>query len=106
MTSRPLGICRWSSKGCFMSLIGGGMSGIKRLTVATLIAASVMELFVGGPSQVKAAMTQAPTLNSPPSASILATYGPSLQWTLPPGSTQYQLQVVPFGNDGPGVNII
>ena len=86
------------------------MLGMRRLALAILPAASLsIGVLFGGLSGVtyaNAAMTQSPTLNSPSSASTLSTFGPTLQWTLPRGSTQYQLQVVPSGNDGPGVNII
>src|SRR5438876_1002331 len=30
----------------------------------------------------------------------------TLTWDLPPGATQYHIQVIPFNNDGPGINLI
>jgi len=53
-----------------------------------------------------AAITQAPVLGAPSGGEQLTSFGPTLQWTLPSGSTQYHLQVIPFGNDGPGINVI
>lgn len=36
----------------------------------------------------------------------LPTMSAKLTWQLPPGATQYHLQVVPANNDGPGINLI
>lgn len=47
-----------------------------------------------------------PGLAGPPNGSTLTGLGADLNWTLPPGSTQYQLQVLPANNDGPGINLI
>jgi hypothetical protein len=67
------------------------------LSLAALVAATPLAL---------AAITQAPVLGAPSGGEQLTSFGPTLQWTLPSGSTQYHLQVIPFGNDGPGVNVI
>ena len=79
----------------------------KRLvaTAATLTI-SAGALAAGTPLAI-AAITQAPVLGAPSGGEQLTSFGPTtLQWTLPPSSTQYQLQVTPYGNDGPGVNLI
>jgi len=47
-----------------------------------------------------------PVLNGPMSGETLATLGATLAWTNPPGTVQYQIQVAPFNNDGPGVNLL
>ena len=47
-----------------------------------------------------------PTLTSPAEGSTLAGFGVTLSWVNPPGTTQYQLQLIPANNDGPGVNIV
>ncbi len=46
-----------------------------------------------------------PVLTGPADKSV-QSLGPLLQWTNPAGTTQYQIQVIPFGNDGPGINLI
>jgi len=43
---------------------------------------------------------------APPSGTTLNSFGVTLTWTNPPGTTQYHLQVVPFNGDGPGVNVV
>ncbi len=40
-----------------------------------------------------------PVLTQPP-------MGPLLQWTQPPGTTWFQVQVIPFNEDGPGINLV
>jgi len=47
-----------------------------------------------------------PAVTLPAESASLAGFGTTLTWNLPSGSTQYHLQVTPFNNDGPGVNII
>ncbi|MCX6024422.1 MAG: hypothetical protein NTZ05_22370 [Chloroflexi bacterium] len=49
----------------------------------------------------------APSQPTPPDGARLGGMGPvTLQWNLPSGATQYQLQVTPFSGDGPGINLI
>lgn len=49
----------------------------------------------------------APALGSPPDGTQFQTMtAVTLTWELPPGTTQYQIQVIPFNNDGPGINLI
>ena len=50
--------------------------------------------------------TAGPTLVSPASGVVLSGLGTTLAWSNPFGALQYQLQVVPFNNDGPGINLI
>lgn len=71
---------------------------------ATTIGLSLAALAAATPLAL-AAITQAPVLGAPSGGEQITSFGPTLQWTLPSGSTQYHLQVIPFGNDGPGVNV-
>ncbi len=43
---------------------------------------------------------------NPPSGTALTSMGTTLEWNLPIDATQYQIQVVPFNNDGPAINLI
>lgn len=52
------------------------------------------------------ASTAAPGLTAPAEGARLESFGPALTWTNGPGTTQVHLQVVPFNNDGPGVNVL
>jgi len=45
-------------------------------------------------------------LTGPDVSTVSSDYAPLLTWNLPPGTTQYQLQVIPANNDGPGINLI
>lgn len=47
-----------------------------------------------------------PNLSSPPNGIRLSNFGTNLTWQLPRDATQYQLQLTPSGNAGPGVNVI
>ncbi|MEK7216986.1 MAG: hypothetical protein AAB289_15475, partial [Chloroflexota bacterium] len=61
---------------------------------------------VSGRVRRVAAMT-APVPFGPGNGVPLPSVGPvSFLWQLPAGATQYQLQVIPFNGDGPGVNVI
>jgi len=42
----------------------------------------------------------------PPAGAVLDSFTVTMNWNNPPGTTQYQLQVVPFNGDGPGVDIV
>ncbi len=46
-----------------------------------------------------------PTLTQPPWGDA-SSMGPLLQWTQPPGTTWFQVQVIPFNNDGIGIDLI
>ena len=47
----------------------------------------------------------APTLAGPADGAALPSFGPTLTWANPAGTTQYHLQVIPANNDGPGVDV-
>ena len=61
---------------------------------------------IARPSTALAAISTAPQLVAPSDGSTVSTFGPTLQWSNPAGTTQYHLQVIPVNNDGPGVNLI
>ena len=46
-----------------------------------------------------------PMLTQPPPGDA-SSMGPLLQWTQPPGTTWFQVQVIPFNEDGPGINLV
>ncbi|MBI2886110.1 MAG: hypothetical protein HYY02_02755 [Chloroflexi bacterium] len=47
-----------------------------------------------------------PAITEPADGVVLPTLSAQLSWTNPAGATQYQIQVIPFNNDGPGINLI
>ncbi|MEK7214616.1 MAG: hypothetical protein AAB289_03380, partial [Chloroflexota bacterium] len=47
-----------------------------------------------------------PNLMGPTEGAQLTGLSTQLTWTNPSGTTQYQIQVTPFGADGPGINLI
>ena len=46
------------------------------------------------------------SLSAPPDGYISFDLAPLLVWTPPESATQYHIQLVPFKNDGPGINLI
>ena len=46
-----------------------------------------------------------PVLRQPPMGDA-SSMGPLLQWTQPPETTWFQVQVIPFNKDGPGINLV
>ena len=46
-----------------------------------------------------------PVLTQPP-MNDASSMGPLLQWTQPPRTTWFQVQVIPFNEDGPGINLV
>ena len=46
-----------------------------------------------------------PMLTQPPPGDA-SSMGPLLKWTQPPGTTWFQVQVIPFNEDGPGINLV
>ena len=44
-------------------------------------------------------------LTQPPMGDA-SSMGPLLQWTQPPSTTWFQVQVIPFNEDGPGINLV
>ena len=47
----------------------------------------------------------APILTQPPMGDA-SSMGPLLKWTQPNGTTWFQVQVIPFNEDGPGINLV
>lgn len=47
-----------------------------------------------------------PTLTGPTNGATMSTLGGTLTWTNPSGALQYEIMVVPFNNDGPGIHLI
>jgi len=61
----------------------------------------------GGVTTASAAPLNAPTLRTPATGTAMTDMGPyQLCADMPQGTTQYQVQVTPFNNDGPAVNLI
>jgi len=52
------------------------------------------------------AVTPGPVLSLPSTGVTLNNLGPLLTWSNPAGTKWYQIQVVPFNDDGPGINLI
>ena len=83
------------------------IAGVAALLGAiALTAVTALGAWLATPLTAAAAMTQAPTLSTPANGSTLTSFSPALTWQLPIATTQVQLQVAPFNNDGPGVNVI
>ncbi|MEK7216056.1 MAG: hypothetical protein AAB289_10715, partial [Chloroflexota bacterium] len=51
-------------------------------------------------------LTPAATLVGPAPGTVSFDFAPRLSWNNSVGASQYQLQVIPFNNDGPGINLI
>ncbi|MCX6024388.1 MAG: hypothetical protein NTZ05_22200 [Chloroflexi bacterium] len=81
------------------------LAGAGSVMGAGLAAAGAL-LMTGTTVPANAALALAPSLAAPSNGAMLSNFNPTLGWELPPGATQYQLQVVPFGNDGPGIALI
>ncbi|MCX6023623.1 MAG: hypothetical protein NTZ05_18190 [Chloroflexi bacterium] len=76
------------------------------LTALPFTAAAKQQPWEPAPDLAPAALA-APSSPIPPDGTRLSSMGAvTLQWNLPAGSTQYQLQVTPFNGDGPGINLI
>lgn len=74
--------------------------------VGGLVFTGMLVSSLARPPSALAEMNTAPQLVAPSDGSMVATFGPTLQWSNPAGSTQYHVQVIPVNNDGPGVNLI
>ncbi|MCX6023728.1 MAG: hypothetical protein NTZ05_18755 [Chloroflexi bacterium] len=59
-----------------------------------------------GQASAASAAVGAPTQTSPESGHRFTNMDITLAWNLPPGAMQYQLQVMPHNNDGPGINLV
>ncbi|MBI2885675.1 MAG: hypothetical protein HYY02_00550 [Chloroflexi bacterium] len=82
--------------------------GVPAASLGILAALAAAGLWVAAshPQRAAAAIVDAPQLIAPANDETITTFGPTLQWANPAGTTQYQLQVIPINNDGPGVNLI
>ncbi|MSQ14445.1 MAG: hypothetical protein EXR50_01085 [Dehalococcoidia bacterium] len=58
------------------------------------------------PTTVGGAALSLAAIVSPPDGMLSFDMGPTLNWTLPQGATQYQIQILPFNNDGPSINLV
>jgi hypothetical protein len=59
------------------------------------------------PANITSSLIASPSLRTPDDGAQLTNMGPiMLSWTLPSGANQYQVQVVPLNNDGPGINLV
>ncbi len=79
------------------------------LTLFTLLTTgeSASAAQFGMTDTARVAALPAPALRGPADNTTFQTMSTiTLTWDLPASSTQYHLQVVPFNNDGPGINLI
>ncbi len=60
---------------------------------------------VTGATPAPSPVITAPTLVSPASAATLPSFGTTLRWENGAMATKVHLQVIPFNNDGPGVDV-
>lgn len=78
-----------------------------RLARVLLLAGLFATVSVAGDTPaVPEAAPGAPQLNAPPDGASLPDFRANLAWTNPQETTQYHLEVVPFNNDGPGINLV
>jgi endonuclease YncB( thermonuclease family) len=70
------------------------------------LAVALFALSVLTPTPSVFSRTNPPAPSSPSDGQSVADFGPVLEWLQPAGTTQNHVQVVPFNNDGPGVNLI
>lgn len=52
------------------------------------------------------AVLPTPTITGPSEGALVGDMAPLLSWTNPAGTTQYHIQVIPYNNDGPGIDLI
>ncbi|MCX6023005.1 MAG: hypothetical protein NTZ05_15000 [Chloroflexi bacterium] len=76
---------------------------MKRMVMGVL---ALVAALVGAAPGPGGAAPAAPALVSPQTDYRLENFSPTLSWKNPPGSLQYQLRVLPYANDGPGINLI
>ncbi len=76
--------------------------GFVSLLLVLSIAASIA---ADGPATPAGAAAAAPTLNAPADGATLPSFGPTLSWSNPTGATQLHLQVRPYKDEGPGVDL-
>lgn len=85
------------------------MTGWVAAAVAAVAGCAVLLLVAASPPgalPAEASDTPAPELVSPVDGLRLPAMGFTLNWLPVAGATQYHVQVTPFNNDGPGVNLI
>ena len=75
-------------------------------TLLLLLGVSLETAAEPTPSAAAAPDTPAPALASPAANLTLSTMAFDLAWHGVVGATQYHVQVTPFNNDGPGINVI
>lgn len=78
-------------------VVSGGALALSAVAVWANVSAAI---------PVSAAVSQSPRLSAPQSGATLSNFNPDLRWALPPETTQYEIMVLPFGNDGPGIDLI
>ena len=61
---------------------------------------------IATPTPVAGAGGPGPAIVSPQNGTLSSNMGLTLSWSLPEGATQYQIQINPFSNDGPAINLI
>lgn len=75
-----------------------------RTLLAMALPLTLLGLTPAPPPARLAAAPAPPTLSAPAAGAVLAP-GFTLAWTNPPGTTQVQVQLLPFNNDGPGIDL-
>ncbi|HLE80098.1 MAG TPA: hypothetical protein VJA25_02265, partial [Dehalococcoidia bacterium] len=78
----------------------------ERLTVTVDTTAKTLTAEVNHFSIFSILAVPSAVITGPAEDTVSFNFAPLLSWTNPPVTTQYQIQVVPFNNDGPGVNLI
>lgn len=78
---------------------------LKPIRIPILALLFTLVLAVSSSTTPTAAIGGSPALTSPRDGTIISSFSATLRWTNPPGASQYHLQVIPFNNDGPGVDL-
>ena len=79
---------------------------VGRWSLVLALVLAVMGSLLGTTGSRVSAALPAPTPTSPGDGETVATMQVTVAWTLPAGTTQYHLQVVPINGDGPGIDLI
>ncbi len=74
-------------------------------TLAAAAAACLLLTPYLHPQEAAAAPASPPALTEPEDGTTLRTFAAVLSWSNPSGTRQVHLQLIPFNNDGPGVNL-
>jgi hypothetical protein len=59
-----------------------------------------------GPAAAEAASAPGPSLTSPDDGTLLSQMSATLKWDPVPDAHWYQFQLIPFNNDGPGIDLV